>query len=249
MQSKIVLVTGSVRGIGKVIAERLETKGWTVIRHAQTAAELAGLVGIAGDLAEASVPKEIIHTVIAKYGRLDALVNNAALTTRSNLETTDAALFDRLMAVNLRAPLLLIQAALPHFRAQGSGKVVNIGSSNAYCGERNLLAYSLTKAGLMVLTRNLGDTHGVEGVRVNQLNLGWTLSDSEYALKIAEGLPPDWPERLPKSVAPSGGLQTPEDVAAMVAWLLSDEAPRVNGQVWDFEQYPLIGRNPPKSAD
>jgi len=248
MTDKIALVTGSVRGIGRVIAERLKAKGWTVIRHAQTAEELEGLAGVAGDLAEASVPEAIITEVIEKYGRLDALVNNAALTTRSNLETTDVALFDRLMAVNLRAPLLLIQAALPHFRAQGGGKIVNIGSSNAYCGERNLLAYSMTKAGLMVLTRNLGDAHGAEGVRVNQLNLGWTISDSEYALKISEGLPPDWPERLPKSVAPSGGLQTPEDVAAMVSWLLSDDAPRVNGQVWDFEQYPLIGRNPPKDV-
>lgn len=247
-QTKIALVTGSVRGIGKVIAQRLENDGFTVVRHAQTPSELEGLDGIPGDLAEASVPAVIVAEVLEKYGRLDALVNNAALTTRSNLETTDAALFDRLMAVNLRAPLLLIQAALPHFRAQGGGKVVNIGSSNAYCGERNLLAYSLTKAALMVLTRNLGDAHGAEGVRVNQLNIGWTLSDSEYALKISEGLPPDWPERLPKSVAPSGGLQTPEDVAALVAWLLSDEAPRVNGQVWDFEQYPLIGRNPPKET-
>lgn len=247
-QTKIALVTGSVRGIGRVIAERLEAKGWIVVRHAQTAAELEGFAGIAGDLAEASVPETIIAKLVERYGRLDALVNNAALTTRSNLETTDAALFDRLMAVNLRAPLLLVQAALPHFRAQGGGKVVNIGSSNAYCGERNLLAYSMTKAGLMVLTRNLGDAHGAEGVRVNQLNLGWTLSDSEYALKISEGLPPDWPERLPKSVAPSGGLQTPEDVAALVDWLLSDDAPRVNGQVWDFEQYPLIGRNPPKDV-
>lgn len=248
MTDKIALVTGSVRGIGRVIAERLERDGFTVVRHAQTTAELEGQHGFAGDLAGPEVPARLIGEVLVAHGRLDALVNNAALTTRSTLETTDAALFDRLMAVNLRAPLLLTQAALPHFRAQGGGKVVNIGSSNAYCGERNLLAYAMTKAGLMVLTRNLGDAHGAEGVRVNQLNLGWTLSDSEYHLKIAEGLPPDWPERLPKSVAPSGGLQTPEDVAALVAWLLSDEAPRVNGQVWDFEQYPLIGRNPPKEV-
>ena len=101
MPPKIVLVTGSVRGIGRVIAERLETKGWMVIRHAQTAAELEGLVGVPGDLAEASVPATLIAAVLERYGRLDALVNNAALTTRSNLETTDAALFDRLMAVIL----------------------------------------------------------------------------------------------------------------------------------------------------
>jgi NAD(P)-dependent dehydrogenase (short-subunit alcohol dehydrogenase family) len=238
MAHKVALVTGSGRGIGKVIAERLERDGWTIARHTPEDA----------DLKDPAAPVRLIESVLERFGRLDALVNNAALTTRSNLETTDATLFDQLMAVNVRAPLLLIQAALPQFRAQGSGKVVNIGSSNAYCGERNLLAYAISKGALMTLTRNIGDTYGSEGVRVNQLNLGWVLSDTEYALKVAEGLPPDWPERLPPGVAPSGSINQPEEVAALVAWLLSDEAPRVNGQVWDFEQYPLIGRNPPKET-
>lgn len=238
MSIKVALVTGSGRGIGKVIAERLERDGYTVARHTPEDA----------DLEDPTSPARLIGQVIEKFGRLDALVNNAALTTRSNLETTDVALFDRLIAVNTRAPLLLIQAALPHFREQGGGKVVNIGSSNAYCGERNLLAYAISKGGLMTLTRNIADTYGAEGVRVNQLNLGWVLSDTEYALKIAEGLPPDWPEKLPRSNAPSGSINQPEEVAALVAWLLSDEAPRVNGQVWDFEQFPLIGRNPPKET-
>lgn len=246
--AKVALVTGSVRGIGKVIAERLERDGFSVVCHAQTPEELTDgkTPWVAGDLADPSVPGRLIAEVLERCGRLDALVNNAALTTRSNLETTDVALFDLLLAVNTRAPLLLIQAALPHFRAQGGGKVVNIGSSNAYCGERNLLAYAVSKGGLMTLTRNIADTYGSEGVRVNQLNLGWVLSDTEYALKISEGLPADWPERLPKSVAPSGTIHQPEDVAALVSWLLSDDAPRVNGQVWDFDQFPLIGRNPPK---
>ena len=250
MNTRVALVTGSVRGIGKVIAERLERDGFTVVRHAKAPEELSGYPSpwVAGDLADPQVPARLIAETLEKAGRLDALVNNAALTTRSSLETTDAALFDLLLAVNTRAPLLLIQAALPHFRAQGDGKIVNIGSSNAYCGERNLLAYAVSKGGLMTLTRNIADTYGHEGLRVNQLNLGWTLSDTEYALKISEGLPADWPERLPKSVAPSGTINQPEDVAALVSWLLSDDAPRVNGQVWDFDQFPLIGRNPPKET-
>jgi NAD(P)-dependent dehydrogenase (short-subunit alcohol dehydrogenase family) len=89
--------------------------------------------------------------------------------TRSSLETTDVDCFDRTIAVNLRAPLLLTQAALPHFRRQGAGRVLNIGSINGYCGERNLLAYSISKAGLMALTRNVADAYGPEGVRVNLL--------------------------------------------------------------------------------
>jgi NAD(P)-dependent dehydrogenase (short-subunit alcohol dehydrogenase family) len=250
-----ILVTGSVRGIGKVIASRLISDGFSVIVHgpdeaeARIIAQEIGAAGfVAGDLADAETPTRLITEIIAQTGSLYGIVNNAASTARSNLETTDAAFFDRMMAINLRAPLLLIQAALPHFRAQGGGKVVNIGSSNAYTGERNLLAYSLSKGGLMTLTRNLADAHGAEGIRVNQLNIGWTLSDSEYALKISEGLPEDWPSKLPRSVAPSGTINQPEDVAAMVAFLLSDDAPRVNGGVWDFDQYPLIGRNPPKET-
>ncbi len=107
------------------------------------------------------------------------------------------------MATNLRAPLLLIRAAFSYLK-QSQGCVLNIGSVNAYCGEANQLAYSLTKGGLMTLTRNLADAHGRDKVRFNQLNLGWVLSENEYRLKIREGLPPDWPEHPPAAFAPSG---------------------------------------------
>jgi NAD(P)-dependent dehydrogenase (short-subunit alcohol dehydrogenase family) len=229
--------------------------GWTVAIHdvtaeaAQTAAQEIGAVGGFGaDFTDADAPAALMAAVTQTLGGLDALVNNAALTTRGDLETTDTALFDRLMAVNTRAPLFLIQAALPHFRAAGGGKVVTIGSTNGYCGERNLLPYAMSKGALMTMTRNLADRYGAEGIRVQLLNVGWTLSDSEYALKLAEGLPADWPERLPVGVAPSGGLLMPSDIAAMVAFLLSDDCPRINGSIIDCEQYPLLGRNPPKAT-
>ncbi len=98
----------------------------------------------------------------------------------------------------------------------------------------------------MTLTRNLADAHGAEGIRVNQINPGWTLTPNERVLKATEGLPEDWPSRLPTAYAPGGRLFSPDDVALAAVYFLSDEAALVNGAVLDLEQYPMIGRNPPK---
>ena len=99
------------------------------------------------------------------------------------------------------------------FRKQGGGRILNIGSVNAYCGETNQCIYSACKGALMTLTRNLADAHGAEGIRVNQINPGWTLTPNERALKATEGLPSDWPSRLPVAYAPGGRLFSPDDVA------------------------------------
>src|SRR5204862_1088001 len=142
--------------------------------------------------------------------KLDALVNNAASVQRSNLSNTDVALFDKLIAINLRAPMLLIQAALPHLK-QTRGAVLNIGSVNGYCGEANLLAYSISKGGLMTMSRNLADALGRDGVRVNHFNVGWVLTPNEYQVKIADGLPSDWPDRVERTKCPTGRLIKPAE--------------------------------------
>ena len=100
----------------------------------------------------------------------------------------------------------------------------------------------------MTLTRNLADAHGPEGLRVNHFNVGWTLTPNEYELKKKEGLPDDWPTRVPKAYAPSGRLLTPEEIAWAAVYFLSDEAALINGAVVELEQYPVIGRNPLKEA-
>jgi NAD(P)-dependent dehydrogenase (short-subunit alcohol dehydrogenase family) len=179
------------------------------------------------------------------FGRIDAIVNNAAWVVRSNIQTTDAELFDRAIAINLRAPLLLVRAAMPHLKA-AQGCVLNIGSINAYCGEANQLAYSISKGGLMTLTRNLADAHGLDKVRFNQLNLGWVLSANEYKLKVREGMPSDWHEHPPVAFAPSGKLMSPDIIATAAVYWLSDESRPVSGTVLDLNQYPVIGRNPVK---
>jgi len=254
LAGKAIIITGSTTGIGEAMARRFVAEGARVLVNGlerdlgeKVVRDLGPGKSILqiGDLADAEVPARLVETAMRSFGRLDAIVNNAAWIVRSNIETTDAALFDRCMAVNVRAPLLLFKAALPHLKAS-QGCVLNIGSINGYCGEANQLAYSLSKGALMTLTRNLADAFGRERVRVNQLNLGWVLSPNEYKLKVSEGLPESWPENLPPAFAPSGRILTPEQVATAALYWVSDESRPVSGTVLELEQYPVIGRNPIK---
>ncbi len=201
-----------------------------------------------GDLADAAVPERLIADTLAAFGKLDAVVNNAAWVVRSDIHTTDAALFDKVIATNVRAPMLLIQAALPHL-LKSKGCVLNIGSMNAYTGEGNLLAYSVSKGALMTLSRNLADALCYDGVRINHFNVGWVLTDNEYRYKIKDGLPADWPEKVPEQYAPSGRLMKPEEIAAASVYWLSDDSRPFSGSVIDLEQYPFVGRNPTKRGE
>jgi NAD(P)-dependent dehydrogenase (short-subunit alcohol dehydrogenase family) len=256
LAGKSIIITGSTTGVGEAMARRFVAEGARVLVHGlerDLGEKVVRDIGPGksvlqiGDLADADVPARLVDAAVRAFGRLDAIVNNAAWIVRSNIETTDAALFDRCMAVNVRAPLLLFKAALPHLKAS-QGCVLNIGSINGYCGEANQLAYSLSKGALMTLTRNLADAFGRDRVRVNQLNLGWVLSPNEYKLKVSEGLPPDWPDRPPPAFAPSGKIMSPDTIATAAVYWVGDESRPVSGSVCEIEQYPVIGRNPLKEG-
>ncbi|HEX3871970.1 MAG TPA: SDR family oxidoreductase [Pirellulales bacterium] len=255
LKDQVILVTGSTTGIGEAIARRAVAEGAQVLIHGREADRGEALVkefpGRAAlcidDLADPTSPPRIVAAAINAFGKLNAVVNNAALVTRSNLSNTTVELFDRLMAVNVRAPMLLIQAAFPHLK-ETRGCVLNIGSCNGYCGEMNLLVYSMTKGALMTMSRNLGDALGRDGVRVNHFNVGWVLTPNEYKQKIADGLPADWPERAEPKNIPSGRLTRPEEIAAASVYWISEESRPISGSVLELEQYPVIGRNPPKDV-
>lgn len=254
LKDKVILVTGSTTGIGEGMVRLFAREGASVMihgRHKERAHELVTEIGerssyVVGSLEDPKVPIKLIEETVTRFGRIDCLVNNAAVMTRGGIENATLDAFDRTVAINLKAPFLLIQAALPYFRRLGGGRILNIGSVNAYCGERTQLIYSICKGALMTMTRNLADAHAAEGIRVNQLNVGWTLTPNEYALKVSEGLSDDWPSRMPNALAPAGRLLSPQDIAWAAVYFLSDEAALLNGAVLDVEQYPLIGRNPTK---
>ena len=256
LQDKVILVTGSTTGIGEAIARRVLADGGRVVIHGRDAERGRALVNqfperatlAIGDLADPAVPANLVDAAIRQFGTLDAVVNNAASVARGDLHSTDAAFFDKIMAVNVRAPLLVIQAAFPHLK-RSRGCVLNIGSINAYCGESNLLAYSVSKGALMTLSRNLADALCYEGVRVNHFNVGWVLTPNEYNQKVADGLPADWPQQLEPQYAPSGRILLPEEIAAAAVYWLSDESRPISGSVIELEQYPIVGRNPTKKGD
>jgi len=257
LKDKVILVTGSTTGIGEAIARRAIAEGARVLVHGRDEKRGQALVAELSaassdkhaalhvdDIADPAAPARMVAAAIRAFGKLDTVVNNAAAVTRSNLTNTDVTLFDKLMAINVRAPLLLIQAAVPHLK-QSQGCVLNIGSINGHCGEANLLAYSITKGGLMTLSRNLADALGRDKVRVNHFNVGWVLTPNEYQVKIDDGLPPDWPERTDR---PSGHLIKPEEIAAAAIYWMGDESRPISGTVLELEQFPVIGRNPPKKV-
>ncbi|MEO6004503.1 MAG: SDR family oxidoreductase [Opitutus sp.] len=253
LADKVIIITGSTTGIGRAMAERFVQEGARVLVHGLNGtggeAVVAGLNGQAilhcDDLADPASPARIVDAALQAFGRIDGLVNNAAFIVRSTLESTNAAFFDSVMAINVRAPLMLIQAAMPELRRR-QGTVLNIGSINALSGESGLLDYSISKGALQTLSRNLANAHAETGVRINHFNLGWVLTPNEDALQRKHGQPADWVSKIPRQFAPSGRLITPAEIATAAVYWLGDESRPINGSVVELEQFSLIGRNPVK---
>lgn len=255
LQNKVIIVTGSTTGIGKAIAIRCVAEGAKVVLHGleyDLGEEVRNELGRSNsilhieDISVEGAPQRLVDLAMNAFCRLDALVNNAAMIVSSNIHTTDLEFFRRVLEVNMLSAFELIKAALPQL-SKNRGCVLNIGSVNAWCGEPNLLAYSVSKGALMTMTRNLGDTlHRENGVRVNQINPGWVLTEREILRKRDQGLEDDWFKNVPAVYAPSGRILQPAEIAAAAIYWLADESGPISGQVVDLEQHPLIGRNPPK---
>lgn len=257
LKNKIIIVTGSTTGIGKAIALRCVAEGARVVVHGLERDLGEAVVKEIGadksvlhieDIAGEGAAQRLVDCAINSFGNLDAIVNNAAWVVSSDIHTTDLVMFRKVMEVNTLAPFALIQAALPYL-TKSHGSVLNIGSVNAYSGEPNLLPYSISKGALMTMTRNLGDSlHREYGVRVNQINPGWVLTEREIQRKREQGLDDDWYKQIPNVFAPAGRILFPEEIAAAAVYWLGDESGPISGQVVDLEQHPFIGRNPPKDV-
>jgi NAD(P)-dependent dehydrogenase (short-subunit alcohol dehydrogenase family) len=253
LKDKVIIITGATSGIGKAIAVRAVAEGAKVLIHGiekadgeKVVAELGASASLCiADLADTATPKKIVDATISAFGKVDAVVNNAAIIERNNLSQLTPEAFTKTITVNLQSALFLIQAAFSHLK-QSQGCVLNIGSINAYSGESSLLAYSIGKAGLQTMTRNLANAHGVDGVRFNLINPGWILTDREYVDQVKKGMPEGWPQKLGRDNIPFGVMSTPEQLAAACVYWIGDESKPFTGSVVELEQFSIIGRNPEK---
>ena len=251
LNDKVVLITGSSSGIGLATARAAVAAGAKVILHGSSrgkleaaARDLGAVPFVEANLALPDAAERLADEATAVHGRLDVLVNNAAIFPRTELDASDGAAFDRIFAINTRSPMLLSRRVIREMRARGArGSIVNIGSVNAHSGQPDLLVYSMSKGALMTMTRNMADACATDGIRVNQLNVGWTLTETEIETQRAQGRPDDWQASLPRVFAPAGRILLPEEVAQHVLFWGSDASAPVTGQVYDVEQYTFLGRN------
>ncbi len=250
LDGKIAIVTGGTQGLGaavcRLFAERgakgILTCGRSVEKGKARAAEVTAATDvpvefIAADLAKVEDCRAVVAAADRRFGRVDVLVNVAAITDRGTIIDTEPELFDRMFAINTRAPFFLMQDTIKLMRRDGiEGSIVNISSMSAMGGQPFIAAYSASKGALDTLTRNTAYALLRNRIRVNGLNIGWMSSDGEDRIQREfHHAPADWLATA-AAAQPFGRLVDPIEVARAVAYLASDESGLMTGATINFDQ-------------
>jgi len=238
---RTAIVTGGAKGIGRHYARALAQEGAAVVvadivEGTEVVEAIAAehgpetVMGAVCDVSDEASVQALVSLAVERFGQIDVLVNNAALFAplrQTRCTEIDVGLWDRVMAVNLRGPFLMVKHVVPHMIARGYGKIINIGSGTAYRGIPWMLHYVTSKGGIMALTRALSRELGEHGIRVNTLSPGFILSDSV----VSEN--PEHVETARPLVLQIRALKRdayPEDLLGALVFLASSDSDFVTGQ-------------------
>ena len=232
LKDRVAIVTGGAQGIGRAIAQKLASEGATVViadlngaGAEAAAAAIPGAVGLQADVSSQADVIRIVDETVRRFGKLDILINNAAIVPFTNWDDIDFVEWRRIMSVNLDGVFLACRAASDEMRRKGYGRIVNIASNSLVAGTPNMAAYVAAKGGVFGFTRALATELGKYGITVNSVAPGLTETEGVQASPHADAF--DFVQSL--QAIPRRGL--PGDIAPVVAFLASEEARWVTGQM------------------
>ncbi|MFD2612471.1 SDR family NAD(P)-dependent oxidoreductase [Paenibacillus gansuensis] len=239
-EQKVVVVTGGSKGIGRAILEQFLRYGAKCVMADvdEQGEQLADQLGKEGyevtfrqcDVSKAEQVKKLIETVEGDFGGVDVLINNAGIFPRADLQNTDEAFWEKVLGINLKGTYLMCQAVVPGMIRRQGGSIVNIGSLHSTMGEESTMAYAVSKGGVVTLTRNLARALSKHRIRVNCIQPGWVASEGEVARWESSGLDSRSIQEYSSRI-PLGGMQTGHDIACAAAFMASDLAGQVTGQI------------------
>jgi len=249
----VALVSGGTQGLGAAVARRIAAEGADGVvvtgRNAERGAAVAaalidlGCDGrfVSADLADPDGPAAVVEFADRSFGRLDVLVNCAAITDRDTIWDSTPDFFDRMFAINTRAPLYLMQGAARIMRrVETGGAIVNVLSVSAHGGQPFIMSYCGSKAALATLTKNVANALAPLRIRVNAISPGWMATEGEDRIQREHhGAANDW-LGLAGEGQPFGRILDPEEVASAIAFLASDDSGMMTGAIVDFDQH-VIG--------
>jgi NAD(P)-dependent dehydrogenase (short-subunit alcohol dehydrogenase family) len=258
LSGKIAIVTGGTQGLGEAIARLFGERGAAGIvicgRDRERGERVASDISSAGcptvfveaDLAKVADCRKVVATADERFGRVDVLVNAAALTDRGDIFDTTEQRFNEIFDVNVRGPFFLIQESVRIMRREKiAGSIANIQSMSAHGGQPFNTAYCASKGALATLTRNVAHSLLKFRIRVNGLNIGWMSTPGEDSIqKTYHGAKDGWLEEAVKA-KPFGRLIDPKEVARACAYLCSDESGLMTGSNIDFDQNVVGTSDPP----
>lgn len=248
-EGKIAIVTGGTQGLGEATARLFVERGAAGVvicgRNAARGAEVKGVLEALGadavyvqaDLGNLEDVRRVAKAADDAFGRVDCLVNVAAITDRGTILDTSPELYERMFAINVRAPFFLMQDVATIMRREGiEGTMVNILSMSSHGGQPFICAYSTSKAALAGLTKNVAYALMRDRIRVNGLNIGWMNTPGEDSIQKREhGAEDGWLDKA-KAAQPFGRLLETTEVAKAIAFLSSRESGMMTGSLVDFDQ-------------